>query len=185
MCFWAGGIGAGQVIRRLPSLTVDPTKAPAPTDSAKKCVLSAVRGRLSERVFVRGVPRRAMRAGSPSAMRGQSSPVGDIVPDIRYCRCEVERRRCALSYISFIPCAFCQTWQYHQKNRRRSSLAPLRMSSSIDCFLSVCFRHSELMGRESRSRASRTVGQAKAPLVTLVLPLTNRTMPSFSSKDEK
>ena len=95
MRFWAGASGAGQVIRRLPSLTVDPTKAPAPTDSAKKCVLSAVRGRLSERVFVRGVPRRAMRAGSPSAMRGQSSPVGDIVPDIRYCRCEVERRRCA------------------------------------------------------------------------------------------
>ena len=72
-----------------------------------------------------------------------------------------------------------------KKSETFIALAPLRMSSSIDCFLSVCFRHSELMGRESRSRASRTVGQAKAPLVTLVLPLTNRTMPSFSSKDEK
>ena len=72
-----------------------------------------------------------------------------------------------------------------KKSETFIALAPLRMSSSIDCFLSVCFRHSELMGRKSRSRASRTVGQAKAPLVTLVLPLTNRTMPSFSSKDEK
>ena len=45
--------------------------------------------------------------------------------------------------------------------------------------------HSELMRKVGRSRVSRTVGQAKAPLVTLVLPLTNRTMPSFSSKDEK
>ena len=128
-----------------------------------------------------------MRAGSPSD-RGWGSLLSLMISLSRYSSVvgvKYERRRCALSYISFMPCVLFASWLYRQNSETFIALTSLRMSSFVDCFLSVRFRHSELMGRESRSRASRTVGQAKAPLVTLVLPLTNRTMPSFSSKDEK